>query len=947
MRDPKKETIDGDHGFIGADLRTDPSALPPGMLADGENLRMRNGVAATRKGVTKPAWANITEATLPNKVQPYPGTIYGVGTFKDPASVEWHIVAAAGNVYKVRPSNAAFSMPLPTGVKILTRCKVVQAFDKIYLFRGRNLQPLRCTDLSVGFVDLLARWDAAATYAPNAEVAFGPQLPAALTSASNTVTATATAHGYVTSADVVVTGATQPEYNGRFNVTVVDSGTFTYTFAGSATSPATGTPLVSNMARYWKALGSNPTLTSLLRKVQTGVTITRVGTTATATLAAHGFANGDTITVAGAVQPEYDGPFVIGNVTANTWDYTIAGAPATPATGTITARTWKRAVATTATAHGFSNGDSVTIAGATPASWNATYTVSNTAALTFEIVPVVDPGADATGTITARNNTKVVVGQSPDSNPEAWARTYIILPNADDAIYVNNRLLVPTAYAPGGSAYGATSDYTKKDYVVATDFADELHFDFSDEFRINQGSNDELVELQKFGDDLVVCFKDSSWAVLANVNFNLANVALDVRGREYGLASRGASVNAGMDVYFLAQNRGICSIRQTELGKVQSVDLPLSDAIQPLIDLINWNVARDKARMAYWENKLYVAVPLKDGNNFGPNLVAGSYNQINPSLPLFPVYGQLDVPGLAIGQDYYYTAGNETVGLYEGSANVSGTIVHNGAKIAPGKFTATTATPCLFTVDLNQTKATAVIAALKTKCNNAILVYDFLTQKWTPRDTGSVLTVRDFYKAQFNGKERLFFSSEDNYINLMEESDAGDQVPLISSTTGLTFNEITTRWRTRAYPTENQRNSRVVELLATLATWNPSYAATLIYDGANETQPQDSNGATAFTRDRTKYFRPFNATDWNPTNVNNDHGTQYRQDYSVPLGASGIYLGSGVQTDLFQETPIIMKVTAKEGRAVQVEITNTQGRGKLKAVELTLMKQPRRAGHLG
>ena len=65
-------------------------------------------------------------------------------------------------------------------------------------------------------------------------------------------------------------------------------------------------------------------------------TITRVSTIATVTASAHGFSNGDEVVISGATQTDYNNSFVISNVTANTFDYTVgAGAPATPATGTI------------------------------------------------------------------------------------------------------------------------------------------------------------------------------------------------------------------------------------------------------------------------------------------------------------------------------------------------------------------------------------------------------------------------------------------------------------------------------------------------------------------------------------------------------------------------------------------------------------------------------------
>jgi len=68
------------------------------------------------------------------------------------------------------------------------------------------------------------------------------------------------------------------------------------------------------------------------------ITITRSGTAATATATAHGFIAENRVTISGANEAQYNGEFAISNVTANTFDYTVAGSPATPATGTITAK---------------------------------------------------------------------------------------------------------------------------------------------------------------------------------------------------------------------------------------------------------------------------------------------------------------------------------------------------------------------------------------------------------------------------------------------------------------------------------------------------------------------------------------------------------------------------------------------------------------------------------
>lgn len=48
-------------------------------------------------------------------------------------------------------------------------------------------------------------------------------------------------HNFTTGMLITIIGANEPEYNGRYRITVIDPNTFTYTFAGSTTATATGT----------------------------------------------------------------------------------------------------------------------------------------------------------------------------------------------------------------------------------------------------------------------------------------------------------------------------------------------------------------------------------------------------------------------------------------------------------------------------------------------------------------------------------------------------------------------------------------------------------------------------------------------------------------------------------------------------------------------------------
>jgi len=66
--------------------------------------------------------------------------------------------------------------------------------------------------------------------------------------------------------------------------------------------------------------------------------ISRNGTTATVTIFGHGYTGNDRVLISGADQPEYNGVFTPANITVSTFNITLSGTPATPATGNIICR---------------------------------------------------------------------------------------------------------------------------------------------------------------------------------------------------------------------------------------------------------------------------------------------------------------------------------------------------------------------------------------------------------------------------------------------------------------------------------------------------------------------------------------------------------------------------------------------------------------------------------
>jgi hypothetical protein len=259
--------------------------------------------------------------------------------------------------------------------------------------------------------------------------------------------------------------------------------------------------------------------------------------------------------------------------------------------------------------------DTITIGGITsPVEVNGTWTIGfkDTNYIYIDVGVLLGPMSPPptfTGTATITANV-AVADHSPRTHPSEWTRDYFVLPNAELAVFMNNRLYVPTAYTPGADGYASGGTYTKADFIVVTDVLDPVHFFFPNEFRINQGSADEIVDLVKYSADTAIVLKGTTWGVLSGLNGDVATSAtLDMRGEQYGACASRSGVVAGKNMLFPSMKRGICGLQQNDLGQTRSVDTPFSNDLEGTIQRINWQAA-GCIKLAWWDDKLYAAVPL-------------------------------------------------------------------------------------------------------------------------------------------------------------------------------------------------------------------------------------------------------------------------------------------------------------------------------------------------
>lgn len=189
---------------------------------------------------------------------------------------------------------------------------------------------------------------------------------------------------------VIIAGSQYPNFNGVFNIGAPTATNFTYTVSVNPPATATGVYTAADPA------ASSLPITSLTRNS---------GTTARATVSGgHGLSNGQTVSISGAAPSGYNsGSTSVTVVNATDFDYTLTLGPTSPGgggtaavagkitrtiesaansglvrTGTIDNTTFVQQVNVRTTAnHGFAQGESVTISGAT-AGYNGTYTIKAT-----------------------------------------------------------------------------------------------------------------------------------------------------------------------------------------------------------------------------------------------------------------------------------------------------------------------------------------------------------------------------------------------------------------------------------------------------------------------------------------------------------------------------------------------------------------------------------------
>lgn len=323
--------------------------------------------------------------------------------------------------------------------------------------------------------------------------------------------------------------------------------------------------------------------------------ITRSGSTATVTLSAHGFSNGDEITITGATQTAYNGSFVISNVSTNTFDYTVTGTPATPATGTIYAQKAKPALV-----------------------WDGTTNI-----------------AVVTQTFTA--------GSAAN------------FPPSDFGIYFQNRIIVKR----------------DRDKIAASDYFDYNTWDLAfNQFTINLGANDYIVGFQPWQEDkFLILERNSIYYAYIDPNGYTSGASpgggsyIKSLTSEFGCSARRSIVNAGEYIFFLSDN-GVYLLNPSLDLKLLGNTQPLSGPISDIIRRINAQAVQNAVGRVY-NNRYYLAVPLDNSTRNNAVLVYSMLNKAWESVDTFPDGMYIDnLPVAIYGAARRLYATNKEGGIY-------------------------------------------------------------------------------------------------------------------------------------------------------------------------------------------------------------------------------------------------------------------------------------------
>ena len=610
---------DGDVGFIGFNNRMRPDQLPPGMLADAQNLRTdRRGEAQVRKGIdliSSPLSTGIEALTLPFTLVADDTSVTATQT--DGAVVLTGVTAtnfpSSGTV---NVSGVSGLTPAVNGDRAFTKNSSTQITiaDQTYSGTASGTATVKFGILNEGAINAI--YGSCAFSDPNASasqyIIFASNVKAV---AVNTATdpATTTDIGYPAGITVSASASMLQAFNKVFifrdGKTALENNLRISTISSATVTGSSNTATITTSTNHNLVTGDIVTINNLGFSTTdpngSAKSITKTGdTTFTYSLTASG-----------------DETYTVTSTSIVVTDFTkvASGTYTQPVNLAATGFTITNGFATVTVSNTLSAGDTVNLitAGGSTLTEGTAFTVSEASSSEFKFFVNTDDVSNQTDVHFIK---KVSVGLG-----------FTHMPAPPYAVYHQRRLVMPFKFSVDASADSFTARGIL-DEVIGSDILDTDTYDqIFAQYRFNAGEADFNVGLHSFSEDNLMVFNRNSIHLITNTT-SLQEASTKLLTNEVGCVARQSISQVGNQVIFLSDN-GVYSTQFFDEYNLRGTETPLSEPINETIKRIQKAYWHNSVSV-YFDNRYFLAVPLdtfQDGtpNTSGINNAIIIYNFLN------------------------------------------------------------------------------------------------------------------------------------------------------------------------------------------------------------------------------------------------------------------------------------------------------------------------------
>ena len=608
---------DGDVGFVGFNNRIRPDQLPPGVLADAQNLRTdRRGEAQVRKGIdliSSPLSTGIEALTLPFTLVADDTSVTATQT--GGAVVLTNVTAtnfpSSGTV---NVSGVSGLTPAVNGDRAFTKNSSTQITiaDQTYSGTASGTATVKFGILNEGAINAI--YGSCAFSDPNASasqyIIFASNVKAV---AVNTATAVTTDIAYPAGVTVSATTSMLQAFNKVFifrdGKTALENNLRISTISSAADTGSSNTATITTSTNHNLVTGDIVTINNLGFSTTdpngSAKSITKTGdTTFTYSLTASG---DETYTVTST------------SIVATDFTKVASGTYTQPVNLAATGFTITNGLATVTVSNSLSAGDTVELitAGGSTLTKGTAFTVSEASSSEFKFFVNTDDVSNQTDVHFIKN---VSVGLG-----------FSHMPAPPYAVYHQRRLVMPFKFSVDASSDSFTARGIL-DEVIASDILDTDTYDqIYAQYRFNAGEADFNVGLHSFTEDSLVVFNRNSIHLIANTT-SLQGASTKLLTNEVGCVARQSISQVGNKIIFLSDN-GVYSTQFFDEYNLRGTETPLSEPINVTIQRINKNYWQNSVAV-YFDNRYFLAIPLdtfQDGseNTSGVNNAIIIYNFLN------------------------------------------------------------------------------------------------------------------------------------------------------------------------------------------------------------------------------------------------------------------------------------------------------------------------------